>query len=135
MRINAKHRNGFEWIIPCSTLVDPDVIGFGGSWNQADAGFLVIFIHGSGDNIPLILRYFFLSRAKIANKFVWMGILIVFVFYTVSRIDDVRNDFISPKSTWIDDGIFTSRRHNVALNELRVLFLPRNERIALWFLS
>ena len=61
--------------------------------------------------------------------------LLVIVYYTVSRIDDVRNDFIGPKFSWIDEGIFASRWHNVALNELRVLFLPRNERIALWFLS
>ena len=43
--------------IPSSTLVDPDVVRFGGSWDEADASFRVVCIHGKGNNISLVLCY------------------------------------------------------------------------------
>jgi hypothetical protein len=48
--------------IPSATLVDFDVVGLSGSWNEADASFGVICIHGKRDDISLILRCFIPSE-------------------------------------------------------------------------
>ena len=69
------------------------------------------------------------------NQIYSMYIMCYFVYVTISCINDVRNDFVGPKLTWIDNGIFASCRHDVALKKPRMLFFPRDKAIAFRFLE